>query len=229
MLRELGKYLIEYFYVPLYLIAWIVAVYRYKRYYDTPLKYFPMLIIYTFFTELLGVLVKYNNNFQFFSDDRYAWHNVIIYNVYQLIFFLFFYRVYYKVLKNESAKKLIKYASYLCIFSYVLNSITYNPLHNKLNYAHIVGSLILIVIILFYFKEKRLEKNPQPWRYNLLAWISIGLLVFYVFFPAVLFLGDVNFNINIQFYFRHILLGSIAFMYGCFIIGLLLGKRKAFR
>lgn len=86
MFEELFKYLTEHFYVPLYLITWVISIFRYRRYFDTPLKYLPMIIIYTFFTELLGVLIKYNNNFQFFSDGRYAWHNVIIYNVYQIVF-----------------------------------------------------------------------------------------------------------------------------------------------
>lgn len=215
--------------MPLYLITWVIAVYRYRRYYDTALKYLPILIIYTFFTELLGVLVKYNSNFQFFSDDRYAWHNVIIYNIFQLIFFLFFYRVYGKVIKKDQYRKWIWYGTYICILSYLVNAILYNPMHNQMTYAHIIGSLILILIIVFYFIEKQSEVNPYRQIYNLLFWISLGLSIFYVAFPAILILGDINFNINIQFYFRYILLTVIALMYGCFIIGLLLGQRKAFR
>ena len=122
MPKELIRLLTEHFYIPLYLLTWIIAVFRYKRFFDTPLKYLPMLIIYTFFTELLGYFIKYNDDFLFFSDDRYAWHNVIIYNVYQLIFFLFFYRVYRRTLKKASHRTWVKYGGYLCVLAYVINS-----------------------------------------------------------------------------------------------------------
>ena len=186
-----------------------------------------MLIIYTFFTELLGYFIKYNDQFLFFSDYRYTWHNVIIYNVYQLIFFLFFYRVYRKNFKKKLHGNWAKYGSYLCILSYLVNSIFSNPLHHRLIYAHIVGSFILIFILVLYYLEKKSEESMYPQSQNLLFWVSIGLFVFYLVFPVISILGNVS--IDLQFYSRRILLSSIGIMYGCFIIGLLVGKRKAFR
>lgn len=227
MPKELIRLLTEHFYIPLYLITWIIAVFRYKRFFDTPLKYLPMLIIYTFFTELLGYFIKYNDDFLFFSDDRYAWHNVIIYNVYQLIFFLFFYRVYRRTLKKASHRTWVKYGGYLCVLAYVINSFITNPLHNRLSYAHVVGSLILIGILVFYFLEKKSEESMFSQIKNLMYWVSIGLFAFYSIFPLFLIFG--NISIEVQFYFRRILLSMIGVMYGCFIIGLLVGKRQAFR
>ncbi len=219
----------EHFYVPLYLLTWLISVYRYRRYFDTALKYLPMLIVYTFFTELLGVLIKYNYEFQFFSEERYSWHNVIIYNIYQLIFFLFFFHAYAKIVTGNRIKTWIKYGSYLCIIAYIANSLLKNPLHKQLTYAHIIGSILLIAIIVVYFRQKRVEKNPYPqWR-NLMFWISLGLFGFYALFPIILIVGNIKLDIYTQFYFRYILLGSIVFMYASFIIGFLLGERKAFR
>jgi hypothetical protein len=152
---------------------------------------------------------------------------VIIYNIYQLIFFLFFYRVYHRALKKESHKKWVKYGSYLCILAYIVNSIIANPLHNRLSYAHIVGSFILIFILVLYFLEKKSEESFYPQKHNLLFWVSMGLLTFYLIFPLVLIFG--NISIDVQFYLRRTLLSLIGIMYGCFIIGLLAGKRKAFR
>ncbi len=227
MTQQLIRFFTEHFYIPLYLLTWIIAVFRYKRFFDTPLKYLPMLIIYTFFTELLGYFIKYNDEFLFFSDDRYAWHNVIIYNIYQLIFFLFFYRVYHRTLKKSFHRIWSKYGSYLCILAYIVNSIIANPLHNRLSYAHIVGSFILIFILVMYFLEKRSEESLYPQKHNLLFWVSMGLFAFYLIFPLVLIFG--NISIDVQFYLRRILLSLIGIMYGCFIIGLLIGKRQAFR
>jgi len=229
MLEKLINNLIEHFYLPLYLVTWIVSVIRYRRYFDTPLKYLPMIIIYTFFTELLGVLIKYNNNFQFFSDDRYTWHNVIIYNIYQLVFFLFFFEVYRKVLIRRINKKMISYFNIVCSLAYIVNAFIYNPLHNQTTYAHIIGSLMLVFIVVQYLREKYAEGNLQPLKFNLLFWISIGLLVFYISFPFILITYMLKVDIWILAYFRPILLGSIALMYAFIIFGLLIGKRKAFR
>ena len=229
MSENLVKLFLDQFYLPLYLLTWIISLIRYKRFFDTPLKYLPMLIIYTFFTELLGYFIKYSDDFQFFSDERYAWHNVVIYNVYQLVFFLFFFGVYRKVLKKKSAKKWVLYMSILCFLTYLTNAIFYNPLHNQTTYAHIVGSLMLVFVIVQYLIEKYHEENLQPLKFNLMFWISIGLLIFYTSFSIILIFPILKVNIGIQVYFRPVLVSSIALMYGLIIIGLLVGKRKAFR
>lgn len=229
MTLELFKYLSNHFYLPLYLITWVIAVVRYRKYFDTPLKYFPIIIIYTFFTELLGVIIKYNNNFQFFSDGRYAWHNVIIYNIYQVVFFIFFFEVYRRLTKKQAIKKQIRYLSIFCISAYVINALVYNPLHNQMTHAHIFGSLMMIYIVILYFKEKHHEGLAQPLKFNLMFWISSGLMIFYTLFPIVSIIYLLNFDIGIQIYFRPLLLTAIVLMYTLINIGLIVGKRKAFR
>lgn len=229
MPENLVELLSDQFFIPLYLLTWIISIIRYRRYFDTPLKYLPMIIIYTFFTELLGYFIKYNNEFLFFSDSRYAWHNVVIYNIYQVVFFLFFYLGYRKILHSKTSKKWIAYGIYICIASYFVNALFMNPLHNRLIYAHIIGSVILIIIIGLYFKESNSEKTPYPVIYNLMQWISVGLLIFYISFPVITILYKLNVNIKIRSYLRPALLTSIVLMYVSFIVGLVIGKRKAFR
>ena len=144
-------FFLDQFYLPLYLLTWIISLLRYRRFFDTALKYLPILIIYTFFTELLGYFIKYNDEFQFFSDGRYAWHNVIIYNIYQVVFFIFFFEVYRKLVQNPAIKKQIHYLSIFCLLTYVVNAIFLNPLHNQMTYAHIIGSGIMLYILTIYF------------------------------------------------------------------------------
>lgn len=188
-----------------------------------------MLIIYTFFTELLGYFIKFSSEFQFFSDERFARQNVIIYNVYQVVFFLFFFEVYRKTTKNLLLKKWISYGSVLSVFIYLVNAVLYNPLHNQLTHAHIIVSLMFIVVLVMYFQEKRGEESPYPQKHNLLFWVSAGLLAFYTLFPVILVLFKLKLSITAHVYLRPALLSSIVLMYGCLIIGLLVGKRKAFR
>ena len=188
-----------------------------------------MLIIYTFFTEVLGYFIKFSDQFQFFSDDRYTWHNVVIFNAYQLVFFLFFFEVYRKLLHNTKIKRWVLYLSIVCVIAYLVNAFLYNPLHNQMTYAHIIGSLMMLFILAKYFIEKYREENPQPLKFNVMFWISIGLLAFYTTFPAMLIAYKMKVSLQIQAYFRPVLVTSILLMYGFIIFGLLVGKRKAFR
>lgn len=219
----------DHFYIPIYFLTWLISLIRYKRFYDTPLKYLPMLIIYTFFTELLGYFIKYSNEFLFFSDSRYTWHNVIIFNIYQVVFFIFFFEVYRRLTKKQAIKKQTRYLSIFCISAYVINALVYNPLHNQMTHAHIIGSLMMIYIVILYFKEKHHEGLAQPLKFNLMFWISSGLMIFYTLFPIVSIIYLLNFDIGIQIYFRPLLLTAIVLMYTLIIIGLIIGKRKAFR
>ncbi len=227
--QEFLKLLWNQIFMVLYLVTWIISVYRYKRFFDTQLKYFPMLVMYTFFTELLGYFIMYNDDFQFFSDGRYRLNNVIIYNLYQLVFFIFFFQVYRRTLKNNLTKKWVYYLSLLCIATYTTNAILVNPLIKQLTYAHIIGSLMLVLTIFFYLKEKKLETNSPSLKHNLMFWVSIGLLAFYITFPIIMTLYKFKLNVGFLIYLRPALVTSIAVMYGFIIFGLLIGQRKAFR
>lgn len=219
----------DHYYIPLYFLTWVISVIRYRRYFDTPLKFFPILIIYTFFTELLGYFIKYNDEFQFFSDARYSWHNVVIFNIYQLVFFLFFFEVFRKLFDDQQMKKWIRYLSIICIVAYVINAMASNPLHSQMTYAHIIGSLMLVFVLFKYFSVKFKEDHPSSLRFNLMFWISIGLLIFYIVFPLISIGYKMKLGLHIQVYYRPALLTSIFLMYGFIIAGLLIGKRKAFR
>ncbi|MEM6863661.1 MAG: hypothetical protein AAF575_00705 [Bacteroidota bacterium] len=229
MNKEYLFFLQDHFYIPLYFFTWAISAFRYKRYFDTALKYLPIFIAYTFFTELLGYFIKHHEEFLFFSDDRYITRNVIIYNAYQIVCFIFFYWVYWKTLRTPRFKNWVKYGAYLSILSQLISGFFQNPFYVHLYYANIIGSLVLVMAIFFYFKEKQSEPNPMPQKYNLLFWISTGLLVFYLFFPFILLLGYVNYSFYAQFNLRTVLLFLIVFMYLCINLGLLIGKRKAFR
>ncbi|NAY93042.1 hypothetical protein GTQ34_14045 [Muricauda sp. JGD-17] len=226
---EIFTILREHYFIPFYLLAWIVSVVTYRKFFDTVLKYFPVFIAYTFFTELLGYFIKYHEEFQFFSDERYSWRNIIIYNIYQLITFLFFYWVYWKTLKSKKHKKWLKYGVGAVLVSYVISLFFQNPFYISLYYADIVGALVLIMCILFYFKEKKEEKNPYPQSYNLLYWVSIATFIFYLLAPYVLLIGFVRYDIWTMYDLHSVLVALILLMYTLFIIGMFMGKRKAFR
>ncbi|MCL6265138.1 hypothetical protein [Flagellimonas myxillae] len=229
MIEEFQHFLEDSYNIVLYLITWFVAMYRYRSYFDTVLRFFPIFIMYTFLTELLGYFVKNYEEFQFFSDSRYTWHNVIIYNIYSVVSFAFFYYIYWVVLKNNTHKKWLKYAALFSLISYLVSLFFQDPFHTGLYYADLVASMVLLFCIWMYFKEKKTEDNPYPQKRNLLFWISLGLAIFHIFFPFVFIAAYDAPGFYARFQLHDWLMGFIVIMYILFIIGFLMGKRQAFR
>lgn len=229
MTQEFLEFLKEQYFIPFYFITWAISVFNYKKYFDTVLKYFPVFIAYTFFTEILGYFIKFHEGFQFFSDERYSWDNVIIYNVYSIISFFFFFYIYWTTLKKTKHKKWVKLGAMVSATGYVMSMFFQDPFHINLYYADIVASLFLLLGIVFYFKEKKEEKDAYPMKQNLLFWTSLGLFIFHVFFPFI-FLASYKTPI---FYFKYhlheCLIILIIIMNSLFAIGFIFGKRKAFR
>ncbi len=221
-------FIIEQFYIPLYFVVWLVAVIRYRSYFDTPLKYFPIYLMYTFLTELLGYFIKYHDQFQFFSEEEYSWHNVIIYNIYSVVTALFLYYIYWRVLTIEKHKNWIKYVTATSLLGYMVSLFFQDPFHMNLYYADLLASLLLLFVITIYFREQRLAQAAYPRRYNLMFWISFGLAGFHAVFPFLFLIAYEAPHIWAEFQLRNVLKVFIVFMYGSFFVGFLLSKRKAF-
>mgnify|MGYP005821108505 FL=1 len=222
-------FLKEQFFLFTYLVTWIISVLTYRKYFDTTLKFFPIFIAYTFFTELLGYFIKFDNNFQFFSEGKYASLNIVIYNIYQFATYLFFYWVYFKTLQKSRYKQLIKYGTLITVVAYVANMIFQNPLYRGLYYAELIGSWTLLACIIFYFQEKKTEPSSYPQWKNLFFWVSIGSFIFYLITPYIFLLGSIDDHVWYEYHFQKILFVLIAIMYGFYMLGLILGQRKAYR
>lgn len=228
-MEEVFNFIRDHFTVPLYLVVWIVMVLRYRIYADTPLKYFPIYIMYTFLTELLGYFITYHDAFQFFSDDISLKHNVIIYNIYALVTFLYFYDVYIKVVNNKKYKKWIKIGAMVCGLSFLISLLFQDPLHTNLYYAEFLGSLILIMAIGLYFKEKTGELGSYPKMNNIMFWTSMGLAIFYIFFPFIFLIGHDFPQTFVDYGLNQLLMIVVVVMHTTFVIGALAGRRRAFR
>lgn len=229
MAQEFLVFLKEQYFIPIYFVTWVISVLTYKKYFDTILKYFPVFIAYTFFTEILGYFIKFHEGFQFFSDERYSWDNVIIYNVYSVVSFLFFYYIYWTILKTEKYKKWVKIGAIVGATGYIISMFFQDPFHINLYYADLVASLILLFAIALYFKEKKEETYPYLMTHNLLFWISLGLVIFHIFFPFIFLMLYEAFDFYYKYHLHKLLIILIVVMYCLFSIGFLISKRKALR
>lgn len=188
-----------------------------------------MYIAYTFFTELLGYLIVTYKEFSFFTDETYHWYNIIIYNIYSIFVLIFFSYVYYHQLQKARHKKIALYGGAGVLLSFFISCFFQNPLYTGLYYAKSMQSVLMVVLVLLYFKEKLPVKNAPPLKHNLMFWVSLGLIIFHSVFPFLYLTGFLKPEIWIAYRFRDILKVLIIIAYSQFLVGLLLGRRSAFR
>lgn len=228
MNQEFIKFLAENYFIPIYFLALTVSIIYYRSYFDTPLKYFPAIIAYTFFNELLGCLLRNYSDFSFFNDLKYSSYNDIIYNIFSIIYFGFFYRVFWKLVSNKKYKKWIFNISMTVMAVYLLSCFWQNPTNTNLFYAHALGSWALLFCIGLYFLEKKQNKEKIIQPSNLVFWISLGLIVFYSLFPILFLIGYLDVDTWEKYELRAVLRVLIVIMYTLIITGFIKGRRRFF-
>ena len=218
------EFIKENYFIALYAVALLLSIIRYNRYFDSLLKYLPMIIAYTLISEILGLVIREYDDIQIVYLEGYSFYNMLIFNIFDIIFFLYFFHVYRNAISIFKFKNWIKYGAILFIVCSIINPFIQNFLLYAQMMASTIGSIVLIFSILLYFLDKKVITNV-PNRQNLLFWISWGLLLFYIFYPFILLLGYFDYELYKQFHVKivhHIL---IAVMYSCFILGFLFMRR----
>lgn len=227
MIQELIDFGKEHFYIVIYFVALVIAILNYRKYFDTELKYFPALIAYTFFNELLGFFVRYSERFAFFEDITFA--NDFIYNIYDLFYYGFFFWVFWRLTSIPKLKKGIKFFAIAFLCAYILSVFFQDPFLISLYYAASLASFLLALAIIFYWVSRKAQWNWHVERYNLMFWVSLGLFIFHITFPILFLTIYLNKVIAIAFEFQLILRFFIVIMYTCFCFGFITCRRRAFR
>ncbi|MGB5437773.1 MAG: hypothetical protein WBM98_17900 [Maribacter sp.] len=214
------EFLKDNFFIPLYAITLVVSLLRYNRYYSTSvLKYLPMLIAYTMVSEILGYFIRDFDSFQIVYGEKYQYANYIIFNIYDVVFFLYFYVLYWKNIKHKGYKEIIKYGGVVYIIATVINPFFQNVLIFPQIYASTIGSIVLILTIFLYYHDIRGQKQKK---YKLLVWISYGLLVFNLFFPMISILAYYDYTLYKELNLKQFHYLLIVITYACFILGFVL-------
>lgn len=218
----------ENYFLIVYGATLLISLYKYRTYFDTILKYFPILIAYTFLNELLGYLIKNHPGYSFFKDLNYSSINEVIYNIYGIVFFAFFYYVYWRIISKHEYKKKILIAAVVAFLSYLLSCFFQNPIKTNLFYATAVSSCILIFCILLYFNNKRINNENIIQPFNLMFWVSLSLLIFYSIFPFLFLIGYLDYETWGKYQLLTVLRILIITMYSILNIGFLKSVRRAF-
>jgi len=212
--------ILENTYTPLYGITAFVALWRYRSYYDTALKFLPIIFFYTFLSEFLGLLIR-DYGFNLLNNEFYAGNNSLSANIYHIVFYLFFFSIYYFFLERRRDKKIVVAWIVIFVIASLYNIYKDSFLTLGQVYAYVAGGIGIIFCCALYFIQNKILKGKWCIKRDLLSWISLGLLVFYVVYIPIKIMKHYWALIG-EFsnpWSRRIHLSVLIFMYVCFIIG----------
>lgn len=197
----------------LQLVAAIVALVYYKKYIQSPEKYFLFFLWYTFLVDLLGGVVG-----DVFEQDNY-W----VYNSYMITSFLFYFGWYYTILKRPIFKKtVVAFGGTFIIVS--IASLFLENWQEYYAFTFFVGAVFLLVLTLFHFHQLLNSDEVLIVKYKLSFWISTGLLLFYMGMIPLIFLLEYSSIENLSFTILLISLNLI--LYSLYIIGFSWTKKE---
>ncbi len=218
-------YILDNYFMPLYLIALVLCIIKYQLYYDTVLRYFPILLAYTLMSEVLGLIVRDVDDIQLVYKQEFYNYNTIIFNIYDIIFFLYFFYIYYQLSDNITTKNIIKYGGACFLLTCIVNLFLQDFYTEPQNFAIIIGSAIIVYTASIYLYKMIITKYKLPVYRNLLFWISVGILFFYIWYPTAMYILSFHYDFFTNHNFSKYHYISIAVFYTCIIVGLTLMKR----
>lgn len=220
--------ILENSFIPLYGITLMLSIICYSKYYDTSLRYIPVLLLYTLLNELLGHIISRNEEYALIFDNAYNTYTVVIYNIYNVFFFSYFFYLFWIYLKNKKHRDIIRWGGILFLTTALINPFFQSIMLRNQIYAYVIGAVVLIITIVLYWREIVPTTTWTHLKNNILFWLSLGLFIFYT--------GYLPIKINRHFhiinqtneapYVRRIQLLLIVIMYGCFIVGFWRMKRR---
>ncbi|MDX5586312.1 MAG: hypothetical protein QNK20_15610 [Aureibaculum sp.] len=161
------------------LISAIVGTIYLYKYKNTYLKYFLLLLWFITITEFIGGYIV-ENKILVYIDENGLVYNKWLSNIRRFVTFIILYYIYFKLLKTEVFKKWIKIFAIIFSIIYVLNWIfLQNFIKESPEIPQVIGSIFLVISILFYFIELLKSEKIMVFHRLLLFWISVGLLLFY--------------------------------------------------
>lgn len=230
MLDILDNFL-ENSFVPIYGITLIVAMYRYPKYFDTTLKYIPILILYTFLNDLLGDLIYKYDAFSLTVNLLYNDYYFVIYNIYNIVFFAYFVFLFFQHIESLRCKKVIRLIGLLFLVVSLVNPLFQNFFLEYQYPTFFTGSILLIFCISRYLYEDYKERVAGVKEKNILFFLGWGLLIYHISYlpiKGIRFYNGITGNLEAPL-LRRVHLILILVMYTLFIVGFLKMKKRLVR
>lgn len=228
-MRELLEITKQNSFMLIYGFVLILSLIKYKHYYETRLKAFPILIAYILLTEIFGGLIRSIDDIQIVFEDGYQNYNHLIFNILDIVSFLYFFYIYYGSTTSQNLKKRIRWGTALFCLISLINPFFENFILQPQLLAIAAGSLTLLYCAIMYLKETSNMRIAFSNYHKLIKFISIGALTFYPFYPIIIGIGQLNEELYTNSHLHKFLLVLITMMYLCFSIGFLSLRYTGFR
>ncbi len=208
----------------MYAVTLALSVARFPRYFDTPMRYLPILFAYTLLTETIGLIIRDSDDFSIVIHELYYNNNWLIFNIYLLIYFGFFFYIYHRYITTVAFRGLkiagLGFFIAVCIF----NAWQYDFTTVSQVWSFWAGSLVTgVMAVLYLMQEWRYGDRPRL-KHNLLIWLSLGFLIFNLGYMVVRYLKFLVVHDGMEYYgwIHPLYVGLIYVEYACFITGLVL-------
>lgn len=202
----------------LYVIVFLVAVFRFPLYKETPLKYLPIILLFTITTEYVG----------YFTKNEYLEINYLVYNIYYLAHFSFFFYVFMAMIDDARFKKYIKIVTVVFWLFFLSEIVFTGILEGSFAKTYIAGAGILVFCIILYYINILQSSLVLVVKNDLLFWISVGLFLFYIGYIPIKIIKTWFYKPDSFFEFLLLIQFSlITIMYLFFLTGFLWMKKRS--
>ena len=153
--------------VVIQVITAVVATIFYSKYKNTQAKYIVVLLWYTAINDIIAGIYS----------SKVSIYNAPFYNIFQIIFTVYYLSLYKSVVESLKFKRYISYFILFYLFSFIVALFTDDFSKFHLSLSYITGSILIVTSIILYFSE--ILNSDKIIRINkmLMFWISIGLLI----------------------------------------------------
>lgn len=205
--------------------------YRKNKEQDTSVKYLVLLLWITVFFEFFAVLRFAIITFKqlFFLKGTIFENNTWIYNILIVLSYILYITYFRYNLANKLFRKVLMVLVGIFAISTISNLFISDVFFSELStLTDVLGSIILLLSVLFYFYEVLLSEKVLIF-YKLLAfYVAIGALIFHLTItPIDIYFEYAKDSDSNFFKFRGFVLRSAnIFMYTCYAIGFIVCLRK---
>lgn len=180
-----GQHFVSY----LQLFTAFIGVLYYKKFKNSPVKYFIWAFVYFACNEFFA---------RFYGRNLGNGVNAIVYNIYYIVSFSVLLYVFYTDIKNKRFKFFLKLMYGVYIIFILMDLLVFGiDYHTKYQvWPYIIAGITILISILFYFYEALNSDRVVQLDRNLVFWIGIGYFFYYL--AMVPFKVSKNFYANNQ-------------------------------
>ena len=147
-----------------------LATIFYKKYDQTFLKYFLVLIWYDVATELIAP----------FYSSHISHNNILIFNIYRFVEFSFYFLLYQNLVTNLRVKKIIKVFFGIYLVFVIINLFIQDLVYEYFSNTYYIGASLIIISIILYFSEILNSEKIINITRMFSFWISIAVFMLYI-------------------------------------------------